>query len=47
MLKSKMFSLMPVNETCADSNLEVEYLPDLITDRKIIFMLRLLNHDDM
>jgi hypothetical protein len=35
-----MFSLMPVNETCANSNLEVKYLPDLISDRKIIFMLR-------
>jgi len=38
MLKLKMFPLMPVNETCADSNLEVEYFPDLISD--MIFILR-------
>jgi len=35
-----MFFIMPVNETCADSNLKVEYLPDLICDRKMIFMMR-------
>lgn len=35
-----MFFSMPVNETCADSNLKLEYLPDLISDRKMICMLR-------
>jgi hypothetical protein len=29
MLKPNMFSMMTVNETCAGSNLKVEYLPDL------------------
>ena len=35
-----MFSMTPVNETCADSNLKVKYLPDLISDRKMILMLQ-------
>ena len=31
--------MMPVNETCADSNIKVRYLPDLTNDIKMLFML--------
>jgi hypothetical protein len=34
-----MFSMKPINETCSDSNIEVQYLPDLINNRKMLFML--------